>query len=381
MWSTGLLVGMLFGFTLHRARLTSYSTVMGTLLMKDLKAMKFMFTGVAVASFLYGLGDLLGWGPPPRINGYFGIGHLAGGFIFGIGMGLGGICPGTCGAAVGAGQIVTAAGLAGAMAGVFLYDAFFPLVSGLGGEQRFITWPVLLGVRYGYLALAQGVMLLAMVFLFDRFDPARKPNSPFEDFPRLRGEWGWLVTGAMAGVLVVLATALGNYLSFSGAFLALGAHLSTLFSYQMQSVAAVNEVTAWRALLLVGLIPGALISSHLAGTVVSERRVPRLFQEAFGTQTYRRAAMVFVSAVLLVFGALIGGGCTTGAFIAGWPTLSVGSYAMGMTFFGTAMLTGRLLFWGKAGLFRPERSAGSGGPALSERLVVPAAAVGEGGDR
>ena len=34
---------------------------------------------------------------------------------------------------------------------------------------------------------------------------------------------------------------------------------------------------------------------------------------------------------------LVGGGCTTGAFLSAWPTLSVGSFAMGLTFFATAM--------------------------------------------
>lgn len=363
MWWTGLIIGILFGFTLHRGRLTSYPRIMGMLLLRDLKAMKFMFTGVAVASLLYGVGELFGWGPVPRINGFFGIGHLVGGLIFGLGLALGGVCPGTCSAAVGAGQVVTMAGLLGSFAGVFVYDVLFPVVSGIGGEQRFVTLPVLLGVRYGYLALAQGVALLGLCFLLDRFDPSRKPGSPFEDFPRLRGEWGWLITGAMAGALVVLSTALGNYLSFSGGFLALGAHLSALTSYQMQSVPALSEVTAWRALLVAGLLPGAFISSYLGGTIAGERQIPQLFQQTFGSQVYRRAVMVFVSGLLLVFGASVGGGCTTGAFLAGWPTLSLGSYAMGMAFFATAVLTANLLFWLMGGLLRPGRMTGAS-PAM-----------------
>jgi uncharacterized membrane protein YedE/YeeE len=47
----------------------------------------------------------------------------------------------------------------------------------------------------------------------------------------------------------------------------------------------------------------------------------------------------------LALGAMIGGGCTTGAFIAAWPTLSVGSLAMGGTFFVASMATASLLQW------------------------------------
>jgi hypothetical protein len=40
---------------------------------------------------------------------------------------------------------------------------------------------------------------------------------------------------------------------------------------------------------------------------------------------------------MMAAGALIGGGCTTGAFIAAWPTMSLGSLAMAVTFFLTSM--------------------------------------------
>ena len=47
----------------------------------------------------------------------------------------------------------------------------------------------------------------------------------------------------------------------------------------------------------------------------------------------------------LALGAMIGGGCTTGAFISAWPTLSVGSLAMGGTFFVASMATSNLLLF------------------------------------
>jgi hypothetical protein len=104
-------------------------------------------------------------------------------------------------------------------------------------------------------------------------------------------------------------------------------------------------------MLVVGLIPGALLSSYLARTLVEERVTP-LFQEAFGPRLALRAVLVFFSGVLMAFGALTGGGCTTGAFMAGWPTLSIGSFAMAGTFFATAMVTAHLMFVGRYYLVR-----------------------------
>jgi hypothetical protein len=90
MWY-GFLIGAVFGFVLHRGGIVRYSRIIGTLLMRDLKPMNFMFTGLAVAALLYGISDLLDLGVVPRINGYFGIGHIVGGVLFGVGMGLAGL--------------------------------------------------------------------------------------------------------------------------------------------------------------------------------------------------------------------------------------------------------------------------------------------------
>ncbi|MCZ7566110.1 MAG: YeeE/YedE thiosulfate transporter family protein [Burkholderiales bacterium] len=87
----GLLTGLAFGFILHRGGLTRYSRIMGTLLLRDLKPMKFMFTAVAVAALGMGLAELAGWSAlAPRVNAYFGPAHFAGGALFGVGMALGG---------------------------------------------------------------------------------------------------------------------------------------------------------------------------------------------------------------------------------------------------------------------------------------------------
>lgn len=86
----GLITGAIFGFILHRGGLTRYSRIMGTMLMKDFKAMKFMFTALAVAAVGYGAADMMDLGVSPRVNPYLGWSHLIGGVIFGVGMGLAG---------------------------------------------------------------------------------------------------------------------------------------------------------------------------------------------------------------------------------------------------------------------------------------------------
>jgi len=87
----GLLIGAVLGFVLHRGGLTRYTRIIGALLLRDLKAIKFMFGSVAVASLGYGLAAALDLGLVPRVNLYLGPAHFAGGVIFGVGMGLAGL--------------------------------------------------------------------------------------------------------------------------------------------------------------------------------------------------------------------------------------------------------------------------------------------------
>ena len=243
-------------------------------------------------------------------------------------------------------------GVVGIFAGVFMYDLLFPVVSAIGGEPKFITLSMFFDIPYGYLAIIFGILFLAVSFFISMIDPSKRFDESLEETRSLlRREWGWLPTGTIAGIMIFISTAIGEYFSFAGGFLALGAHLSSIFGYSFQSVPSLNESTLWRAMLAIGVFPGAFLSSYLAGTISQEKVTP-LFQEAFSSNIGLRGFTVFISGALMTFGALIGGGCTTGAFMSGWPTLSIGSFVMGGTFFLVAMIMANIMFIGRYRLVR-----------------------------
>lgn len=254
----------------------------------------------------------------------------------------------------------------GLLVGALIFDALTPFLGVLRSPSQSITLPDALGVPYGSLALTIGLLFLLMIRVMDRFDPALRQTQDTASTvdqesatePLWRREWGWLSTGLVAGVLIYVSSWQGQYLSIVSGYSTLLAHLLAPLGYTMQSVPALSPATAWRAALVVGLIPGAFLSSLLARSLQPEEPVPPLFQEAFGPRLYRRGALVFLSGVLLAVGADIGGGCTTGAFMSGWPTLSVGNLLMGMTFFMAAMAAAQVMYWGKGPLFRRVRARG-----------------------
>src|SRR5574342_349065 len=219
----GALVGAGFGFVLYKVGATRYSRVMGMLTLRDTKVMKFAFTSIGVASILYGLAAALGvaeaWNLVPRVMPFLGAAHVLGGALFGLGMGVSGLCPGTCVAKVGGRggekKLAAPAAVAGLVAGVLLYAATKDALLSAGviaANQAPLTLHGALGLPYAAVALAWGALFLGVALLVDRltrekiYEPARERRSLLD---WVRGEWSWPVAGTVAGLLVVIATADG----------------------------------------------------------------------------------------------------------------------------------------------------------------------------
>jgi len=115
----GLSVGFLFGFILTRTGITKYPRVMGMLLLKDFKILKFMLTAVISSLILFHLlGDFGLLNVVPKNLDW---GKLVGGLIFGTGMGILGYCPGTMAARIGEGKKEAILALFGMALGIFIY--------------------------------------------------------------------------------------------------------------------------------------------------------------------------------------------------------------------------------------------------------------------
>ena len=243
--------------------------------------------------------------------------------------------------------------------GVFAFDAVFTRLPewGIRTYPQSMTLPLVLDVSYGVLAVALGVLVLLMVAAADRLDPGKHVDTARPRGSLIRREWGFVSTGVLAGVVILAATAQGQYLGISGGFAALVSHVTDLFGYRLNSVAILDDATAWRAAMVVGIFAGAAASALVSGSFQNVPVTP-LWESAFPSGMKSRATAVFIGGFLIIFGALLGGGCTTGAFMAGFPTLSVGSFAMGMTFFGVGMGTAFLLYWGRWGRVRETQARG-----------------------
>lgn len=165
--SFGLAVGFLFGYILTRTGITKYPRVMGMLLLKDFKILKFMLTAVTGSLILFALFGEIGWlALNPKGLDW---GKIVGGLVFGVGMGILGYCPGTMAARIGEGKREAIVALFGMAFGIFIYALLIPWIKAalLSGEMSG-NLAGLLGVGHWVLALPAAILFSGIIFLANR---------------------------------------------------------------------------------------------------------------------------------------------------------------------------------------------------------------------
>lgn len=121
-----ILVGGSFGFILHKVGATSPNKIVGFLRLTDLHLAKVILFAIGFSSLLLFVLMAIGIVPPSHISvkaSYAGV--IIGGAIFGIGFGLGGYCPGTTLAALGAGRKDSIFMILGGLVGAWVYVLVF----------------------------------------------------------------------------------------------------------------------------------------------------------------------------------------------------------------------------------------------------------------
>lgn len=169
----GLLFGVVFGFLLQKGGVAKYEVLMGQFFLTDFTVIKVMLTAITVG--MAGIFSLRALGlvelhvKPTRYAA-----NIAGGLLFGVGLGLLGYCPGTGVAALGQGNYDAIAGILGLMAGSYLYaetSGYLGSTIQKVGSRGRIMLPDLLSMRLAvFLAIFVPVLVLAL-FAMDKLAP------------------------------------------------------------------------------------------------------------------------------------------------------------------------------------------------------------------
>jgi hypothetical protein len=106
----------------------------------------------------------------------------------------------------------------------------------------------------------------------------------------------------------------------------------------------------WEWMLVLGVFVGAFLSSRLSGDRSSEA-VPALWRWRFGGSVEVRLAAAFLAGGVMMFGARLAGGCTSGHGVSGNLQLAVSSIVFSVVFFAVATAVAFALY-GREGAAR-----------------------------
>ena len=160
--------------------------------------------------------------------------------------------------------------------------------------------------------------------------------------------WTPYVAGAIIGLLqipsfLLMDTALGA----SSSYVTVAAHIASLFDSRVAEIKYLashmwGAKNWWQVAVVGGITIGAFLSMRLSGA--RRKTISPVWARAMGTTTLAaRAPIAFLAGFIMLFGARIAGGCTSGHGISGMAQLSAGSTLAVAAMFAGGILTAMLL--------------------------------------
>ncbi len=165
--------------------------------------------------------------------------------------------------------------------------------------------------------------------------------------------WSPYLVGLLIGILSWFAFAtvdrpLGITTAFEHTAALSAKTANPAFEDQSKYFAAKREkgekpIIGWEWMLVIGVFIGAYTSSIMSGDR-DKISIPPLWQKRFGPSIAKRWTAAFLSAALMMFGARLAQGCTSGHGISGTLQLAVSSWIFISLAFAVAIATAFLMY-------------------------------------
>lgn len=169
----GVVFGLAFGFLLQKGGVGKFNILIGQLLLQDWTVAKIMLTAIVVGMIgvftLYHFVKVNLHIKPTRIGA-----NIIGGLLFGAGFALMGYCPGTAAAALGQGSWDALFGMAGLVAGSWIFAEFSASLKktvGKWGDLGKVLLPDLLHAPRGVFVVIFAGLLTVGLFALERAFP------------------------------------------------------------------------------------------------------------------------------------------------------------------------------------------------------------------
>jgi len=332
-----LVLGFLFGAILQSANLNRFNVISGMATLENLAVAKAIAVAIGVGAIIIAIEIGLGFATY-HIKPFLLGGIALGGIIFGCGMAILGYCPGTMAISLGEGSVDALMGIAGGLAAGFLYTLSVPSINGiLGPDLGSISLFTLIGQHrfiFYFLDIVIGLGFIRIAFLLNKKEKITN--------------YRWLYAGiglAILNAIVFLSAGTNRIIGASSAY----PYIADLITGTTQNAyfSKIQQAGRWEVLFLTG--------AFLSGIVIS------LFRKEFkiniihsnwerykGNSVPKRLLWAFIGGFLLIIGARMAGGCTSGHVLSGGMQLSLSSLVFAMFVFGGLLITGKYFYKRKA---------------------------------
>ena len=164
----------------------------------------------------------------------------------------------------------------------------------------------------------------------------------------------WKVSGLLLGLLLIVATALVKPLGVSTQYVVTDAIVLHIAAPNLaesnEYLSKYGEKQDWGIGYGWMLVLGMFVGGALSALVTKRFRqrdnpsIPSMWGSEFGHSSPQRMMHAFIGGGLLLFGARLAGGCTSGHMISGISQLTIGSFIFGISIFASGIVTARMLY-------------------------------------
>jgi uncharacterized membrane protein YedE/YeeE len=162
--------------------------------------------------------------------------------------------------------------------------------------------------------------------------------------------WNPYLVGALIGLLSILTFSIVNKPLGMSTGLAQASGACAMPILGADKVAAntywaKTAIPTWdySTLFLVGTVIGAFLSALLCG-VFKFTAESTVWTENFGPSKTKRLVAAFIGGIIILYGARLADGCTSGHGISGSLQLAVSGWLFFIVMFGSGILTAKLLY-------------------------------------
>ncbi len=329
---TILMLGFIFGAILQYAGLNKFNVISGLAVRENLTVAKAIALALGAGAILLNIEIALGlasYHVKPFIAG----GLILGGLIFGAGMAILGYCPGTLAISLGEGSLDALFGILGGLLGGWLYTILLPSLQPLLGPDLGMmslnSW-LGTGTLFFILLFIIGAVFISAAFILQKFDKDKSRK--------------WIFSGIALAVLnvIVFSTAVANR--------PIGA--SSTYPYSADVIAGLTDNAYFNKIKPAGqwellFLTGALLAGLVISLIKKEFKwivLHRNWKKYKGGSVIGRMLWALFGGFIMIFGARMAGGCTSGHVVSGGMQLALSSLTFAVFVFAGLLLTGQVFY-------------------------------------